>query len=68
MDWSFFFFSPVEWRNLEGIKAVIDKFLLASKDFEAEKTPTSNLVVFHLYNLDQFLKKTMTSSSCNKYV
>ena len=55
--WQEFFFSAGDWRYIEGIIELLEKINLASKAFEAEKSPTSNLVVYHLFNIQEYLKE-----------
>ena len=60
-DWSPFF-TAMEWRVLEAIETVLEKALIVTKAFEAEKTPTANLVVYHLYNFEKYLEEMIASS------
>ena len=49
--WSVKIFTPAEWKLVEGAVQVLEEPLLVTKAWEAEKTPTINLVIEELYTM-----------------
>ena len=49
--WSSRLFSATEWKLLEAAVLILEQPLLMTKAWEAETTPTINLVISELYNL-----------------
>jgi hypothetical protein len=62
-NWSTKIFSPAEWKMAEAAVEVLKIPLYTTKMWEAEKTPTMNLVVSELYSMKERLR-TLGKSSC----
>ena len=57
-------FTAADWKLLAGAVTILKPFLLATKAWEAEATPTINLVVERLYTLHITLNDFTTQSNC----
>ena len=66
--WKEYFFSATDWKILDSIIELLEKFLVVTKAFEAEKSPTSNLVVFHLYSLRESMREFEEDESKDRWV
>ena len=53
--WSPHALSLAEWRLLQGATTLLHPFWMATKAWEAEKTPTLNLVIERIYTLHEAL-------------
>ena len=53
--WSSLALTAAEWKMVQGAVTVLKPFLLATKAWEAEKTPTINLVIERVYTMHQDL-------------
>jgi hypothetical protein len=66
-DWSSRMLTAAEWKLAEGAMVVLEHPLLVAKSWEAEKTPTINLVIEQLYNqktnLEGFIRNTINCRS-----
>ena len=63
--WAPFALSASEWKLLQGAGTLLQPFKLTTKAWEAEKTPTINLVIERLYTLKEGLKAfTMNQTNC----
>ena len=49
--WSSHALSPSEWKLLQGAVTVLHSFWVTTKQWEAEKTPTLNLVIERVYTM-----------------
>ena len=67
-DWSAFIFSGHDWALIAAICASLEQVLLATKAFEKEKTPTSNLVVYQLFSLQFFLRSYSSNMDNDRFV
>ena len=55
-----FSLSAAEWKLLQGACTILKPFKVATKMWEAEKTPTLNLVIERLYTLHEGLRTFLT--------
>ena len=67
-DWSAFIFSGNDWALIAAICASLEQVLLATKAFEKEKAPTSNLVVYQLFSLQSFLRSYSSNVDNDRFV
>ena len=59
--WSTLALTAAEWKMVQGAVTVLKPFLLATKAWEAEKTPTINLVIERVYTMHQDLTDFCTN-------
>ena len=55
--WSAHSLTLAEWKLLQGAVTVLKPFLVATKAWEAEKTPTMNLAIERIYTLHEGLNE-----------
>ena len=55
--WSAHSLTLAEWKLMQGAVTVLKPFLVATKAWEAEKTPTMNLVIERIYTLHEGLNE-----------
>ena len=67
-NWEKRVFSSAEWKMAEGAVKILEEVLLVTKAWEAETTPTINLVISELYNLDMKLEETINNSGTCRYL
>ena len=59
--WTPHFLSPSEWKLIQGAVTLLHPFWLATKAWEAEKTPTLNLVIERIYTLHEELNSFISN-------
>ena len=62
--WTGKLFTPSEWKLAEGAVKVLELPMYVTKVWEAEKTPTMNMVVSELYSMRSQLENFVAESSC----
>ena len=65
--WAQFALSASEWKLLSGACTILKPFKLTTKAWEAERTPTLNLVIERLYTLNEGLSAFISSPSNCRY-
>ena len=65
--WAPFSLSASEWKLLQGACTILQPFKLATKTWEAEKTPTINLVIERMYTLHEGLRAFITNQGNCRY-
>ena len=65
--WGDFWISSGDWKRIEMIAETLGKVKIVSKAFEAETTPTSNLVIYHIFNMKSELQEASRSVSMDRY-
>ena len=55
--------SVPEWKLVSGAVTILKPFLLVTKAWEAEKTPTINLVIDRIYTLHETLNEVIVNRS-----
>ena len=55
--------SVPEWKLVSGAMTILKPFLLVTKAWEAEKTPTINLVIDRIYTLHETLNEFIVNRS-----
>ena len=63
-DWSTWSLSPSEWKLAEESVAILEQPLMVTKAWEAETSPTMNLVVEQLYRLKMKVEAYTPASNC----
>ena len=61
--WPSFALTVSEWKLIQGAVTVLKPFLLVTKSWEAEKTPTINLVIERIYTLHETLNGFIVNRS-----
>ena len=62
--WTGKMLSPSEWKLAEGAAKVLQIPLIVTKVWEAEITPTSNLVISELYGMKKRLEAIVQATDC----
>ena len=67
-DWGEFWFFASDWKKIETVADILKDVKMVNKAFEAEATPTSDLVLYHIFNLKNSLQEATRSSSMDRQV
>ena len=67
-EWGNFWLSASDWKKIESVAGILHKVKIVGKAFEAEATPTSNLVIYHVFNLKNYLQDTSRSPTIDRSV